>query len=180
MLKLKLQYFGHLMQRANSLEKTVMLGKIEGGRRRGQQWMRWLDGITDSVNMSEFEQTLGDSEGQGSLACCSSWGCKESYTTEWLNKNKISERWISHTKEFQIIHLNQPDVQGHHQQWYVILRACTLDVIVLTMPFHLYGLPPKTQTTFVSFFGGEAWDLQDLSSPARDLSRAPCSGSRES
>ena len=52
MLKLKLQYFGHLMQRADSLEKTLMLGKIEGRRRRGQQTMRWLDGITDSMDMS--------------------------------------------------------------------------------------------------------------------------------
>ena len=52
LLKLKLQYFGHLMQRANSVEKTLMLGKIEGRRRRGQQRMRWLDGITDSVDMS--------------------------------------------------------------------------------------------------------------------------------
>ena len=52
MLKLKLQPFGHLMQKANSLEKTLMLGKIEGGRRRGQQRMRWLDGFTDSMNMS--------------------------------------------------------------------------------------------------------------------------------
>ena len=52
MLKLKLQYFGHLMQRADSLEKILMLGKIEGGRRRGQQKMRWLDGITDSMDMS--------------------------------------------------------------------------------------------------------------------------------
>ena len=52
MLKLKLQYFGHLMQRANSLEKTLMLGKIEGGRRRGQQRMRWLDGITNAMDMS--------------------------------------------------------------------------------------------------------------------------------
>ena len=51
MLKLKLQYFGHLMQRADSLEKTLMLGKIEGRRRRGQQRMRWLDGITDSMEM---------------------------------------------------------------------------------------------------------------------------------
>ena len=51
MLKLKLQYFGHLMQRADSLEKTLMLGKVEGGRRRGQQRMRWLDGITDSMDM---------------------------------------------------------------------------------------------------------------------------------
>ena len=52
MLKLKLQYFGHLMQRADSVEKTLMLGKIEGRRRRGRQRMRWLDGITDSINMS--------------------------------------------------------------------------------------------------------------------------------
>ena len=52
MLKLKLQYFGHLMQRANSLEKTLMLGKIEGRRRRGRQKIRWLDGITDSMDMS--------------------------------------------------------------------------------------------------------------------------------
>ena len=52
MLKLKLQYFGHLMQRTDSFEKTLMLGNIEGGRRRGQQRMRWLDGITDSMDMS--------------------------------------------------------------------------------------------------------------------------------
>ena len=52
MLKLKLQYFGHLVQRTDSLEKTLMLGKIEGGRRRGQQRMRWLGGITDSMDMS--------------------------------------------------------------------------------------------------------------------------------
>ena len=72
MLKLKLQYFGHLMQRIDSLEKILMLGKIEGRRRRGQQWLRWLNGITD--NEHEFEQTPGDGEGQGSLACCSLWG----------------------------------------------------------------------------------------------------------
>ena len=52
MLKLKLQYFGHLMRRADSLEKTLMLGKIEGGKRRGQRRMRWLDGITDSMDVS--------------------------------------------------------------------------------------------------------------------------------
>ena len=72
MLKLKLQYFGHLMQRADSLEKTLMLGKIEGRRRRGRQRIRWLDGITDSMDsMTQFEQTLEDSEGQGSLVCYS-------------------------------------------------------------------------------------------------------------
>ena len=81
MLKLKLQYFGHLMRRAESFEKTLMLGKMEGRRRRGQQRMRWLDGIMDS-NGHEFEQTPGNSEGQGSLACCSPWGGKESDMTE--------------------------------------------------------------------------------------------------
>ena len=61
------------------MEKTLLLGKIEGRKRRGQQRMRWLDGITDSM---EFEQTLGDGEGQGSLVCCSPWGHKELAATE--------------------------------------------------------------------------------------------------
>ena len=84
-LMLKLQYFGHLMRRAYSLEKTLMLGKIEGRRRRWWQRMRRLNSITDSRDINEFEQTLGDGEGQGSLECCSSWSRKESDTTEWLN-----------------------------------------------------------------------------------------------
>ena len=83
MLKLKLQYSGHLMRRADSFEKTLMLGKIEGGRRRGRQTMRWLDGITDS--MDKFGSTPGVSDGQGGLAYWGSWGRKESDTTEWLN-----------------------------------------------------------------------------------------------
>ena len=76
MLKLKLQYFGHLMQRADSLEKTLMLEKIEGRRRRGQERMRWLDGITwhHQLDAHEFEQAPGVGDGQGSLGCCSSWG----------------------------------------------------------------------------------------------------------
>ena len=82
MLKLKLQYFGHLMQTADSLEKTMMLAKIEGRRRRGRQRMRWLDGITDSVeiSLSRFQEC-----GQGGLVCCGPWGCEESDTTEQLN-----------------------------------------------------------------------------------------------
>ena len=75
MLKLKPQHFGHVMGRADSLEKIVMLGKIEGRRRRRWQRMRRLDGITS--NGHEFEQDPGVGEGQESLACCSPWGCKE-------------------------------------------------------------------------------------------------------
>ena len=74
MLKLKLQYFGHLMRGVDSLEKTLMLGGIGGRRRRGRQRMRWLDGITDSIE--------GVGDGQGGLACCSSWGRKELDTAE--------------------------------------------------------------------------------------------------
>ena len=71
------------MQRADSFEKTLMLGKIEGRRRRGRQRMRCLDGITDSMDMGLGGQGVGD--GQGGLACCSSWGLKESDMTEQLN-----------------------------------------------------------------------------------------------
>ena len=80
---LRLQYSGHLMGRTDSLEKTLKLGKIEVRRRRGQQdetvgWHHQLDG-------HEFEQALGDGDGQGSLVCCGSWGRKESDMTERLN-----------------------------------------------------------------------------------------------
>ena len=83
MLKLKLQFFGHLIRRTDSCGKTPMLGKIEGRRRRGQQRMRWSDGITDSVAMTE--QALGVGDGQGSLACCSLRGHQDSDTTEQPN-----------------------------------------------------------------------------------------------
>ena len=79
-MKLKLQYFDHLMLRTDLLEKTLMLGKIEG-RRRGGQRMRWLD-RHHQLDGQEFEQTLGDGEGQGSLMCCNPLGCKELDTTK--------------------------------------------------------------------------------------------------
>ena len=81
-LKLKLQYFGHLMQRTHSLEKTLMLAQIEGRRRRRRQRMRWLDGITDSMDMSLSKPRVDD--GHRGLAC-SPWGPKGSDTTEQLN-----------------------------------------------------------------------------------------------
>ena len=85
MVKLKLQYFGHLMRRPDSLEKTLIIGGIGVRRRRGRQRMRWLDGITDSMdmNLSELRELVMD--GQGGLACCDSWGRKESDMTEQLN-----------------------------------------------------------------------------------------------
>ena len=83
MLKLKLQYCGHLMLRANSCEKTLMLGKIEGRRRRGRQRMRWLEGITESLDrsLSKFQELVMDRE----VGVHSPWGRKDLDTTERLN-----------------------------------------------------------------------------------------------
>ena len=86
MLKPKLQYFGHLMRRNDSLEKTLLLGKNKGRRGRGGQRMRLLAGL----NGHEFEPAPGVADGQGSLACCSPWGCKELNTTEWLNCTELN------------------------------------------------------------------------------------------
>ena len=89
MLRLKLQYFGHLMRRVDSLEKTLILGGNGGWMRRAWQRMRWLDGITDSMHMSlcELWELVMDRE---TLECCDPWGCKELDTTEWLKWTELS------------------------------------------------------------------------------------------
>ena len=93
-LMLKLQYFGHLMWTVDSLEKTLMLGMIEGRGRRRHQRMRWWH---HQCNGHESGQTSGDGEGQGSLACCSPCGCKESDMTGWLNNNHKAPKTVPST-----------------------------------------------------------------------------------
>ena len=122
------------MRRANSLEKTLMLRKIEDRRRRGQQRTRWLDGIINS-NGHEFEQTLGDSEGQGILVCCRSWGCKESDTTEWLNNNgKViwigsSPIWLISVWEEEIKTQTHVKTQGRDSQGERTQKKLTLTIL---------------------------------------------------
>jgi len=99
-LMLKLQYFGHLMRRTYSLEKTLILGKIEGKRRKWWQRIRWLNGISNSMDINEFEQTLGDGEGQGSLLQFTE--SQESDTTGQLNNN-----WNKENKALTHVTLRQ-------------------------------------------------------------------------
>ena len=103
MLKLKLQNFDHLMWRTNSLEKTLILAKIEGRRRRGQQRMRWLDGITNVMGMSLSRLWVLVI---GSLVCYSPWGCKVLDTTE-LNWTELN--WIQEMEETQVWYLGWED-----------------------------------------------------------------------
>ena len=102
MLKLKLQYFGHLMLRTDWFEKTWMLGKIEGGRRRGWQRMRWLYGITHTIDVSS-NMLWGD--GQGGLTCCSPWGQRvgHDWVTElnWTKKKQETNKYHNQVAYFK-------------------------------------------------------------------------------
>ena len=119
------------MQRTDSLEKTLMLGGIGGRRRRGRQRMRWLDGITDSMDMSlsKFQELVGDR--QGGLVCCSPWGRKESDTTDRLN-------WICTLSEIYM--------------WFIRKKLCVLYSffkLAIQPSFRLVGLVPEHCTNIV-------------------------------
>ena len=112
MLKLKLQSLGYLIWRTDSFEKTLMLGKTEGGRRRGRQRMRWFNGITMDIT-----QWTGAGDGQGGLACCSTWGHKESDMTERLNWTDIVNLLKKHFEDLPArwICLHIQEVKGQEK-----------------------------------------------------------------
>ena len=134
MLKLKLQYFGHLMRRVDSLEKTLRLGGIGGRRRRGRQdemagWHHWLDG-------HESEWTPGVGDGQGGLACCDSWGCKESDTTERLNWTETK----CYQEQLQLSHTASGNVKRHNhfeRQSGSLFKSLT-QICHMMQPRHLF------------------------------------------
>ena len=124
MLKLKLQYFGHLMWRADSFEKTLMLGKIEGRRRRGRQRMRWLDGITDSMDMGWGR--LGVGYGQGGLVCCGSWG------------RRVRHNWAT-------------EMNWNAYEYYYLFNLHFTLILSLFIPLSLYTYFLKAFTDFLLF-----------------------------
>jgi len=139
MLKLKLQYFSHLMQRTDSLEKTLMLEKIEGGKRKGWQRMRWLDGLTDSmgISLSKVREL-----GQGGLACYSPWGRKESDTTEQLS-NWI-ECFIVYMCHSFFIHSSVDGQHLYENQQTFESSECICSQIIYSVRVH------KVNNTFLS------------------------------
>ena len=139
MLKLKLQYFGHLMQRTDSFKKTLMLGKIEGGKRRGWQRKRWLDSIIDSMDMSLGN--LWELVMDRGLVCCSQWGCKESDMTEGLNWLTATWRtwfsascakWRGMWLDLKISHLAVFFLHRNISEGTVMLPSCIMQIDVRT------------------------------------------------